>query len=314
MDFSTDYLKTFVAVSECKSFSLAGARVHKSQGAISTQIAKLEEQARIQLIDRSQRQFRLTEAGELFLVFARETLAKAKEVKRIFEELNSGIKGEVKIGATRSVGVYVLPDIISSVGREFPGLKLSLFTQSRVPTYEQLKKGELDLAVVLSDGTPGGLVTKPLRCEPLCFVVSPRRPLAKKRVVSVKELNATPFALGIKGNEFSDMVDDIFVKQGVPKPTNGPVISNLQGRKEAARAGVGVAILPGFVVRNEIRYGNLKRLSVKGIRLDQTYLMLVEPPRKSKKPSAELIKRILEKHLGKAERREISGRERIATS
>ena len=46
MDVSTDYLKTFVAVSECNSFSLAVSRVHKSQGAISTQIAKLEEQAR----------------------------------------------------------------------------------------------------------------------------------------------------------------------------------------------------------------------------------------------------------------------------
>jgi len=297
MDLSTDYLRTFVAVSECKSFSLAVSRVHKSQGAISTQIAKLEEQARIQLIDRSQRQFRLTEAGELFLVFARETLAKADELKRIFEELNSGIKGEVKIGATRSVGVYVLPDIISSVAREFPRLKLSLFAQSRVPTYEQLKQGDLHLAVVLSDSSPGGLVSKPLRAEPLCFVVSPRHPLAAKRVVSLKELNATPFALGIKGNEFSDMVDNILEKQGIPSPTNGFIISSLQGRKEAARAGVGVAILPSFAVRKELRDGSLKKLAVKGIHLDQTYLMLVEPPRKSKNPSVELIKSIFEKWL-----------------
>ena len=301
MDLSTDYLKTFVAVSECRSFSLAASRVHKSQGAISTQIAKLEEQARIRLIDRSRRQFRLTEAGELFLVFACETLAKTGEIKRIFEELNSGIKGEVRIGATRSVGVYVLPGIISSVAREFPALKLSLFTQSRAPTYEQLKKGELDLAVVLSDSTPGGLVTKPLRSEPLCFVVSPRHPLAGRRAVSLAELSATPFALCIKGNEFSDMVDDILEAQGIVRPTNGHMISSLQGRKEAARAGVGVAVLPTFAVRHELRDGSLKTLSVKGVRLDQTYLMLVEPPRKSKKPSVDLIKTVLEKHLEKPE-------------
>ena len=299
MDVSTDYLKTFVAVSDCKSFSLAGSRVHKSQGAISTQIAKLEEQAGLQLIDRSQRHFRLTEAGEIFLVFARETLAKADEVKRLFAELNAGLKGEVKIGATRSVGVYVLPNIISSIAHEFPRVKISLFTQSRVPTYEQLKRGELDLAVVLSDSSPGGLLTKPLRSEPLCFVVSPRHDLAAKRTVSLKELNSTPFALGIKGNEFSDMVDDLLEKQGIPRPTNGLTISSLQGRKEAARAGVGVAILPSFAVRSEIRDGSLKKLSVKGIHLDQTYLMLVEPRRKSKKTSVELIRGILEKRLEK---------------
>src|SRR4030095_13068423 len=106
MDVSTDYLKPFVAVSEC-SYSLAVSRVHKSQGAISTQIAKLEEQAGIKLIDRSQRHFRLTEAGEIFFTFAKETLAKAQQVKRLFEELNAGIKGEIRIGATRSVGIYV---------------------------------------------------------------------------------------------------------------------------------------------------------------------------------------------------------------
>ena len=299
MDVSTDYLKTFVAVSECKSFSLAASRVHKSQGAISTQIAKLEEQARIQLIDRSQRSFKLTEAGEVFLVFAREMLARADEIGKLFEELNSGIKGEVKIGATRSVGIYVLPDVMSTIAHEFPRLKLSLFTQSRVPTYEQLKKGELDLAVVLSDTSPGGLVTKPLRSEPLCFVVSPRHPLAAKKTVSLKELNSTPFAIGIKGNEFSDMVDSILERKGIPKPTDGFTISNLQGRKEAARAGVGVAILPSFAVHKEIREGSLKKLTVKGIHLDQTYLMLVEPLRRSKKPSVELIKSILEKHLEK---------------
>jgi DNA-binding transcriptional LysR family regulator len=299
MDVSTDYLKTFVAVSECKSFSLAASRVHKSQGAISTQIAKLEEQARIQLIDRSQRNFKLTEAGEVFLVFARETLARADEIGKLFDELNSGIKGEVKIGATRSVGIYVLPDIMSTIAHEFPRLKLSLFTQSRVPTYEQLRKGELDLAVVLSDTSPGGLVTKPLRSEPLCFVVSPRHPLAAKRTVSLEELNSTPFAIGIKGNKFSDMVDNILERKGIPKPTNGLTISNLQGRKEAARAGVGVAILPGFAVRNEIRDGSLKKLLVRGVQLDEPYLMLVEPARKSAKPGVELIKSILEKHLKK---------------
>jgi DNA-binding transcriptional LysR family regulator len=296
MDVSTDYLKTFVAVSEC-SYSLAVSRVHKSQGAISTQIAKLEEQAGIKLIDRSQRHFRLTEAGEIFLTFAKETLAKAQQVKRLFEELNAGIKGEIRIGATRSVGIYVLPDIIRGLAKEFPSIKLSLFTQSRMPIYEQLKKGELDLAVVLSDSSPGGLVTKPLRSEPLCFVVAPHHPLAAKRVVSLKQLNATPFAIGIKGNEFSDMVDLILERKGVAIPTRGVTISNLQARKEAARAGVGVAVLPGFAVRNEVRDGTLKKLVVKNIQLDDTYLMLVEPARKYAKPGIELVKTFLEKHL-----------------
>jgi DNA-binding transcriptional LysR family regulator len=131
----------------------------------------------------------------------------------------------------------------------------------------------------------------------LCFVISPRHPLAVKRIVTLRELSSAPFAVGIKGNEFSDMVDGILERKGIPRPTNGFTISNLQGRKEAARAGVGVAILPAFAVRNEIRDGSLKKLVVRGIHLDDTYLMLVEPARKPVKPGVNLIKSILEKNL-----------------
>jgi len=138
-----------------------------------------------------------------------------------------------------------------------------------------------------------------LRSEPLCLSSRPAIPWPAKWTVSLEELNSTPFAIGIKGNEFSDMVDTILERKGIPKPTNGFTISNLQQRKETARAGVGVAILPGFVVHKEIREGSLKNLTVKGIHLDQTYLMLVEPLRRSKKPTVELIKSIREKHLEK---------------
>jgi len=95
------------------------------------------------------------------------------------------------------------------------------------------------------------------------------------------------------------MVDDILARKGFPTAINGFTISNLQGRKEAARAGLGVAILPTFAVQKEIRDGTLRKLNVKGIQLDDTYLMLVEPGRKSTKPSVELIKTVLEKRLEK---------------
>src|SRR5215471_21742597 len=100
MDLSTDFLRTFIAVCECKSFSLAAARVHKSQGAISTQIAKLEEQAGSKFIDRSQRQFKLTKEGKLFLNFARDVVARTDAAQRSLAALKSRNLEEVRLGAT----------------------------------------------------------------------------------------------------------------------------------------------------------------------------------------------------------------------
>src|SRR5712692_9335956 len=135
MDVSTDFLRTFVAVCECKSFSLAAVRVHKSQGAISTQIAKLEEQAGSKFIDRSHRQFRLTKEGELFLNFAQEIVAKTDAAQQSLQALHHRVQQEeVLIGTTRSVGIYILPDVISSIVKSFPDLKMSLLTQGRTLT------------------------------------------------------------------------------------------------------------------------------------------------------------------------------------
>src|SRR2546426_10395797 len=151
MDVTTDFLRTLIAVCECKSFSLATARVHKSQAAISTQIAKLEEQAGSRFIDRSQRQFRLTKEGELFLNFAHEVVAKTDATQQSLRVLHDRFQEEVRIGTTRSIGIYILPDVISSIAKNFPNLKISLLTQGRTLTYERLQQGSVDLALVLAD-------------------------------------------------------------------------------------------------------------------------------------------------------------------
>src|SRR6266511_5068961 len=160
MDISTDFLRTFLAVCECKSFTRATARVHKSQAAISTQIAKLEEQAGSKFLDRSQRQLRLTQEGELFLNFAREIVAKTNAAQQSIQALHNGLREEVRIGTTRSVGMYMLPDVIRSIAKNFPNLKISLLTQGRTLTYERLQQGSVDLAIVLADVVPRGFFAK----------------------------------------------------------------------------------------------------------------------------------------------------------
>jgi DNA-binding transcriptional LysR family regulator len=297
MDVSTDFLRTFIAVCEYKSFSRATARVHKSQAAISTQIAKLEEHAGSKFIDRSQRQFRLTKEGELFLNFAHEMVAKTDAAQQSLQALHNGLEEEVRIGTTRSVGIYILPDVISSIAKNSPDLKISLLTQGRTLTYERLQQGAVDVAVVLADSVPRGFFATPLRSEPLCFVISPKHPLARKNTISREELKTLPFISGIKGNDFSDMIDEVFQKEGIPRPTGDITINNLRVRKEAVRAGVGVTVLPSFTVRREVQSKTLKVLTMEGRHVLDTQLMIVELRRRSPNANVELVKKALEEML-----------------
>jgi DNA-binding transcriptional LysR family regulator len=297
MDVSTDFLRTFIAVCECKSFSLASARVHKSQATISTQIAKLEDRAGSKFIDRSQRQFRLTKEGELFLDFAHEIVSKTDSAQQSLTALHRRFEDEVRIGTTRSVGIYILPEAIGGIARDFPNLKISLLTQGRTLTYERLQQGSIDFALVLADSVPRGFVAKPLRPEPLCYVISSKHPLAGKKTISTEELNTLAFISGIKGNDFSDMIDEIFEKGGVPKPAGSIAINNLRARKEAVRAGVGVTVLPIFTVMDEIQRKTLKILAIEGLRLPDISLTIVEAHRRSVNPNVERIRKALEETL-----------------
>lgn len=304
MDVTTDFLRTLIAVCDCKSFSLATTRVHKSQAAISTQIAKLEEHAGSKFIDRSQRQFKLTKEGELFLNFAHEVVAKTDATQRSLAALQNDDLEEVRIGATRSVGIYILPEVIAGIAKKFPNLKMSLMTQARALTYECLQQGTVDLAVVLADSAPRGFSVEPLRSEPLCFVISPKHPMAGKKVIWQEELKTVPFIFGTKGNDFSDLVDEIFEKNHIPRPTRSISISNLRARKEAARAGVGVTVLPNFTIRAELQNKTLKVITLKEGRLPNTQLMIVEARRRSLNPNVGLVKKALVENLAVGRRRQ----------
>jgi DNA-binding transcriptional LysR family regulator len=293
MDLSTDFLRTFTTLANCKSFSIASGKLHKSQSATSAQIAKLEEQAGLKLIDRSQRPLKLTEAGEVFLGYAKEIITRVDELSHSLRGLSTGNFGEVRIGATRAVGTFLLPKIVQGILKEFSKLKILLITQPRSSTYELLQEGTLDFAVVMSDVPPKGFRITPLRAEPLCLVASPKHALAKQKKLSPQQLQKARFILGIRDNGYSEMLDQLSEQSGLPEPSATLQISTLQGRMEAAKAGLGVTVLPQFVVSSDLKNGGLVKLAVKNLRLVDAEIMLVQRARTTPRASVDQVKKAM---------------------
>jgi DNA-binding transcriptional LysR family regulator len=126
------------------------------------------------------------------------------------------------------------------------------------------------------------------------MVISRRHRSTNKKTLSLAEVRSIPFIGGVSGNEFSDTVAGILGKSGFRNYSIGLRISSMQGRKEAVKAGSGVAVLPRFIVQKELREKSLAILQIKGVRLMDTSIVLVERFRRTTTPSVELIKRILE--------------------
>lgn len=292
MNFSDDLLRTYIAICEQGSFSSAAENLYKSQPWVSLQIAALEKQARLKLFNRSERPLKLTQAGAIFLQFAREVVNKSNEVERSFRELAMGIAGEVNIGASTSVGAYLLSRIVSNIKLNHPKLTLFLVTQPRERIYDSVRDAAVDFAFVLTDKPPHDLLARPLRDEPLYFVASPQYSLAKNAHIAPRQVREAQFVMGPKNSEYTAMVNGILEKSRISNYSVIMRISNFEGIKEAVRAGAGICLLPLCAVKRELKDKSLVTIQVQGVRLNAK-IMLVERPRSSTTPTLEAVKKML---------------------
>lgn len=288
-------LRTFLEVSRRGSFTLAATSVHKTQAAVSTQIQILEESIGLKLIDRSERPLRLTDAGRLFFQFAEETLNKADTLTNFFKELARGVAGQVRIGASLSVGAYLLPRILGKVLKQYPKLQLNVFTQNREIVCDAVSQSRVDFGIVLSDEAPQNLQATTLRTEPFYIVAATTHPLVRKSNATIQKLQATPFIIGMS-NDYTEMVDRMLRSLGVVNYSVGFRISNFEGRKECVRAGVGVTVLPKFTVASEFKKKTLASIDVKGISLSAP-ILLIENPRHLSSPSVKFVKELIVKGI-----------------
>ncbi|HEY1372554.1 MAG TPA: LysR family transcriptional regulator [Candidatus Binatia bacterium] len=299
MKFNDDLLKTYIAICDEGGFSSAAETLHKSQPGVSFQIASLERRARLKLFDRSERPPRLTEAGAIFLQFAREVVNKSDEVDRSLKELSIGAAGEVNVGASSSVGAYLLSRLVSDIKLKHPNLSIFLATQQRERAYDAVRDAAVDFAFVLTDKPPDGLVARPLRDEPLYFVASPKYPLSRNARIAPRQVRKAQFVMGPKNSEYTAMVNGILQRSRISTYSVALRISNFEGIKEAVRAGAGICLLPLCAVKRDLEDGSLVKIQVQRVHLSAK-IMLIERLRASTTPTLETVKKLLIAGINKA--------------
>ena len=119
-------LRVFCAVAETKSFSKASELIHLTQPAVSLQIQAMEELYETRLFDRSGNTINLTPAGEILYKRAKEILALYSEAQQNISEITGAIKGSLSIGASSTIGNYLLPHIIAAFKKKVPQVNISL--------------------------------------------------------------------------------------------------------------------------------------------------------------------------------------------
>ncbi|MCY1280232.1 HTH-type transcriptional regulator DmlR [compost metagenome] len=154
-------LASFVRVVECGSFSAAARQLGTSASALSRQIARLEQELGVRLLERTTRRLRLGEAGQQVFEHCQDMLQAAQAALTVGERLMSHPRGQVRLSVPKAFGKYLISPLLADFLQRYPQVDVSLELSDRSP---DLVAERFDLLVCITDRPPPGLAGRPL-CE-----------------------------------------------------------------------------------------------------------------------------------------------------
>jgi DNA-binding transcriptional LysR family regulator len=242
MDSNT--LRAFLAIVDQGSFSEAAEQLHITQPAISKRLAALEAQLGAELVDRSQRQLKLTDAGTRLLPHARRILDEIHNARIALSPSTREVAGKLQIIASHHIGLHHLPNWLRRFKRDYPQVSLDLQFMESDTAYAQMRKRGAELAfVTLSDGIDPNFKVYAQWPDPMAFVVGPKHPLAALEQPDLADLSGHPALLPDTSTGTYRLVSRLFMEANLPLSSQMPT-NYLETLKMMTSVGLGWSVLP----------------------------------------------------------------------
>ncbi len=246
-------LRAFRAVADAESFSAAATHLKTSKSAISKHVTALESDLGVKLLSRTTRRVSLTSAGEVYMRRAERILDEMDEADQAVRQQAAVPTGRLRLAAPMSFGIQHLGDFVAEFIALHPGVSVDLNLSDR---YVDLVEERIDLAIrigKLKDSSLQARTLAPSRtvmCAAPKYIKAHGTPKKPKDLLAHKCLTYT-YADGTTGWKLKDGVLNV---AGPVHANNGDILRQL------AVKGLGIAILPSFIVGPDIKRGTLVSL------------------------------------------------------
>jgi DNA-binding transcriptional LysR family regulator len=263
MDINLHQLHIFQAVAEQGSYSRAAAVLYLSQPGVSLQVKALEKSIGLPLFEKVGRTLHLTEAGRELLGYSERIFGLLEETRLVMEELGGGRRGTVKVAASTTAGIYVVPPALGAFHREFPDVKLTLDVLNRFTVQKRLLDNEVDLAVMGLIEDPHDLEVAEFVPNELVVIGSPRHLLATRANIPMQELSSETFLLREAGSGTRIDTPRLFEARDF-KLNVGMELRSSGAIKQGVAADLGIAVIPLAAIELELLAGRLIVLDIAG--------------------------------------------------
>jgi DNA-binding transcriptional LysR family regulator len=270
--------KVFIEVAAHLSFSKAAEVLFISQPAISKHIKKLEAEIGLPLFERKGNTINLTPSGEKLV----EYLHQAKKIEAQIESDVQIIKdqfkakGDLKIGSSTTLSLYVFPKILSAFHKKFPNVQILLYNRNSENILEALVTKKIDLAIIESHHKINAVQYQSFMRDEIIPVCANHSPFAEK-AITLEELKDIPVAIRERGSGtlavMSKELENHHIKMG-----DLNVIARLGGTealKNFLLEDIAIGFLSRLAVKKELAIGSLREVGIPSLKITRTFNFLL---------------------------------------
>jgi DNA-binding transcriptional LysR family regulator len=259
MAFNLIQLETFRRLAREQNFTRTAEALHLTQPAVTQHVRALQDHFAVKLVDLAGRKTTLTDAGRFLAARAELLLGNVAALERDMREFADVRAGELRVGATITIGGYALPNIVARFRTAFPSVRLQVEIENTLAMARAVKTGRVSLALVEGPLVDPELVIEPYAADELVLIVSPQHALARgKGPVDTSALATELFIFREEGSGTRTQVETILRNAGIT-PVVALTLPAGEGIVRSVELGIGVAIVSALVADEPVRTGRIAR-------------------------------------------------------
>ena len=282
LPFTLQQLRILKAIATEKNFTKAADLLYLSQPSLSKQIKTLEKNLDISLINRESQKIFLTENGKIFLQYSERILALCEESCRTLIDLKNGERGDLIIGASQTIGTYLLPRILALFAKNYPQINLKVQVNSTRIISKNVINREIDLAIVggtIPEELKKNLTSESFVEDEFSLIIPKSHPFANKKKITKKDLYYLNFITLNSNSTSRKFIDNILSQNQIEIKQLKIVmqLNSIEGIKTAVSLGLGAAFVSSSAIEKEIELKTIEILKIENIRITRTLTVISNP-------------------------------------
>jgi DNA-binding transcriptional LysR family regulator len=265
-------IEVFMATAQKGSVTQAAAAVGITQSAASMALAEFESQLGTRLFDRIGKRLALNEDGRALYPKAVEMIERAREMEMLFRQAGRAV--DLRLGASSTIGNYLLPQIIGAFRADRPGSRIALEVGNTQQVINAILHFEIDIGFVEGPCLHPDIVAGFWRPDELAICAAPDHPIAQPGGAGIEALRQADWILRERGSGTREVVDQLLMSQlgGIRVMME---LGGTEAIKRAVESGIGISCLPKIALIGAVERGNLVDIPTPYLQLTRAFHILV---------------------------------------